>query len=320
MIIDDLFRKVLIEPAEAGADTLYVVSGYATAPMVDRHLQELRDAGKRISLKLIIGMTPASGIPESSHDSFVHLMGDVYHDRFECSYLQKTPSTHSKMYAWFRGADPQIGYVGSANYTQRAFFLGQKEAMEESDPARIREYYNQLSPLSCFCTHDDAGNMINADSDSHSGEVGAVSRSRESVKVSLLATKGDMHNPGGGLNWGQREGREPNQGYIPVKARVYHSGFFPAQGTYFTVHTDDGYNFIAARHQVGGKGIQSTQNNSIVGEYFRRRIGRKIGANLLGQFVTKDHLLAYGRTDVDFTKIDDENFHMDFSIPSGNTR
>ena len=319
MIIDDLFRKVLIEPAEAGADTLYVVSGYATAPMVDRHLQELLDADKSISLKLIIGMTPTSGILQSNHDSFVRLMGKVYHEQFECSYLQKAPSTHSKMYAWFRGADPQIGYVGSANYTQRAFFLGQKEAMEESNPARIREYYNQLSPLSCFCTHDDAGNMINADSDSHSGEVGAVSRSRESVKVSLLTARGSMHKVGG-LNWGQREGRESNQGYIPVQVHVSRSGFFPALGTYFTVHTDDNCTFIAVRRQAKGKAIQSPQNNSIVGEYFRRRIGRKIGDNLLAQFVTKDHLLTYGRTDVDFTKIDDENFHMDFSIPSGNTR
>ena len=319
MIIDDLFRKVLIEPAEAGADTLYVVSGYATAPMVDRHLRELLDADKSISLKLIIGMTPASGISESNHDSFVHLMGEVYPEQFECSYLQNAPSTHSKMYAWFRGSDPQIGYVGSANYTQRAFFLGQKEAMEESNPARIREYYNQLSPLSCFCTHDDAGNMINADSDAHSGEASAVSRSRESVKVSLLTTRGSMHKAGG-LNWGQRRCREPNQGYIPLQVDICRSGFFPERGTYFTVHTDDNRTFIAARRQAKGKAIHSTQNNSIVGEYFRRRIRRKIGTNLLGQFVTKDHLLAYGRTDVDFTKIDDENFHMDFSIPSENTR
>ena len=319
MIIDDLFRKVLIKPAETGADTLYVVSGYATAPMVDRHLQELLDVGKSISLKLIIGMTPTSGILQSNHDGFVHLMGEVYHERFQCSYLQSAPSTHSKMYAWFRGANPQVGYIGSANYTQRAFFLGQKEAMEESNPARIREYYNQLSPLSCFCTHDDAGNMINADSDSHSGEVGAVSRLRESVKVSLLTARETMHQPGGGLNWGQRPHRESNQGYIPVQAHVCRSGFFPALGTYFTVHTDDNCTFIAVRRQAKGKAIQSPQNNSIVGEYFRRRIGRRINRDLLGRRLYKDHLLAYGRTDVDFTKIDDENFHMDFSIPSGNT-
>ncbi|GAI20515.1 unnamed protein product, partial [marine sediment metagenome] len=30
MIIDNLFEKVLVEPAKKGADTLYVISGYAS--------------------------------------------------------------------------------------------------------------------------------------------------------------------------------------------------------------------------------------------------------------------------------------------------
>jgi hypothetical protein len=34
----------------------------------------------------------------------------------------------------------------------------------------------------------------------------------------------------------------------------------------------------------------------------------------LGEHVKMEHLLKYGRTDIDFYKIDDENYYMDFSV------
>lgn len=66
---------------------------------------------------------------------------------------------------------------------------------------------------------------------------------------------------------------------------------------------------ICVRAQDGGKGLHTTLNNSLLGEYFRYRLGVKNG-----EFVTREHLLKYGRTDVDFYKIDDENYYMDFSV------
>jgi hypothetical protein len=49
--------------------------------------------------------------------------------------------------------------------------------------------------------------------------------------------------------------------------------------------------------------------NSLLGEYFRNRLGLPNGA-----FVTKADLDRYGRTDVVFYKFDDEEYLMDFSI------
>jgi len=45
------------------------------------------------------------------------------------------------------------------------------------------------------------------------------------------------------------------------------------------------------------------------GEYFRNRLGLPNGA-----FGSKEDLLKYGRTDVAFYKLDDEQFFMDFSV------
>ena len=77
------------------------------------------------------------------------------------------------------------------------------------------------------------------------------------------------------------------------------------------MHTDDGQVIICARRQDHGKALHSTENNSIIGEYFRHRLGVP-----LGREVTKVDLEKYGRTDVVFCKIDDDNYYMDFSAPT----
>ena len=46
-----------------------------------------------------------------------------------------------------------------------------------------------------------------------------------------------------------------------------------------------------------------------MGKYFRYRLNV---AN--GKFVTKEDLINYGRTTVDFYKIDEEQYQMDFSV------
>ena len=91
---------------------------------------------------------------------------------------------------------------------------------------------------------------------------------------------------------------------------VAKGGFFPPRGQPFTVCTDDGFSFVLVVAQQGNKALHSTQDNSILGSYFRRRL--KIRP---GQYVEKKHLLEYGRTEVTFTKIDDENYFMDFKKP-----
>jgi hypothetical protein len=78
---------------------------------------------------------------------------------------------------------------------------------------------------------------------------------------------------------------------------------------HFTINTDDNKTLIATRAQQNGKAIHTPHNNSLIGEYFRMRLGLPKGA-----FVQKEDLIRYGRTDVDFYKVDDENYYMDFSV------
>jgi len=116
------------------------------------------------------------------------------------------------------------------------------------------------------------------------------------------------------LNWGQRpeEGREPNQAYLPVNGELRRSTFFPDRGLHFSVTTDDGKTFLCCRAQDENKAIHTPHNNSEFGVYFRQRLMIPLGSP-----VTKNDLLRYGRTTVDFYKLDDETFILDFSV---NTR
>lgn len=96
---------------------------------------------------------------------------------------------------------------------------------------------------------------------------------------------------------------------IPLPQKYWDTDFFPEYSWYFTVLTDDGKILICSRAQQNGKAIHSPHNNSQIGEYFRSRLNV---AN--GELVTMDDLMNYGRTDIDFYKVDEENYFMDFSL------
>lgn len=121
---------------------------------------------------------------------------------------------------------------------------------------------------------------------------------------------GNVHRRAG-LNWGQRAGREPNQAYIPVSKRVHNLDpkFFPPRNNVFEIHTDDGNTLVCKMAQDYRKAIQTCQNNSIMGRYFRTRLGVP-----LGERVENKHLRDYGKYGVRIYKIDNNKYYMDFSV------
>ena len=317
MLTENLYREVLLAPAKKGADTLYIVSGYASAGMADQHIREvqglLKSRKSPVQVNLIVGMTAKDGIQESAHLGFVSLMDKTMKGVFTCGYIPEPPPIHAKVYAWFRGDKPVAGHVGSANYTQQGFLRNQREVMALGDPVELRGYYQNAAKMSCLCTHQDVQGLIKKDDRSaFAGEdVVVAAPAEEKVTVDFLDGKDELPARSS-LNWGQRpeHKREPNQAYIPLTAKIYRSGFFPPLKEHFTLHTDDGQVIICVRGQTNGKAILSTENNSIMGEYFRRRLGVKLGAP-----VVRADLEKYGRTDVVIHKIDDDNYYMDFSVP-----
>ena len=321
MYSDDLFKNILCTPVTKGADHLHVVSGYATAAMAFHHINHINKQGHDIKVNLIVGMCPNDGLSISNHNGFIKLVEDDFAGRFECSYVMFPPAVHSKVYIWTKDEKPIFGFAGSANYTQNAFCSKQREAMAACDPHVAYEYYQHLLSDTIYCTHNDTEDIIQLYKENFNRKKKQITEQEdienqnvqglEHVKVTFINRFGKI-SEGSGLNWGLRGGkggREPNQAYIPLKSDIYKSDYFPPRKQHFTVHTDDGKILICSRAQENGKAIHTPHNNSLIGEYFRYRLGV---AN--GGFITMDDLLNYGRTDVDFYKIDDETYYMDFSV------
>jgi hypothetical protein len=324
MIIDNLFQTALIQPALDGADSLKIISGYATSAMAFHHLEENNRISKNINISLLVGMCPSDGISLSNHRGFQNILESGYSSLFSCSYIYKPPAVHSKAFIWYKDRQFYKSFIGSANYTQNAFFEKQRELLIESNSTDLASYYDVLEKESIYCDNLDTEELIKIYNDKHyyrqhrheekikAGDSESLPgiEALDNVKVSLLGKNGEIQTKGG-LNWGQRPGRDPNQAYIQLPPVVYKSDFFPLRAQHFTVVTDDNKTFICTRAQKTEEGhaIETPQNNSLLGEYFRNRLKLPNGA-----FIRKEDLENYGRTDVTFYKIDNENYYMDFSV------
>ena len=325
MYFNDLYNKILIEPLlSSDYNRLIIISGYATAAMAFHHLNDLKNNhSKDVEIDLIVGMTPKDGITASNHIGFKKLVNDDFSGKFKCRYILNSPPVHSKIYLWCKNNKPIMAFTGSANYTQVALCLkSQREAMTRCDPSLVADYFNDLLNDTIYCDHAEVENFITIYKDSLKRTEYQIGMAEEgefniddysglpSVTVSLLSRNGELPQRSG-LNWGQRPElhREPNQAYIRLTSDIYHTDFFPPISVHFTLLTDDGKILICTRAQQNGKAIHTPHNNSLIGEYFRRRLGVPNGAPVL-----KEHLEKYGRTDVTFYKIDDETFYMDFSV------
>lgn len=326
MIETDLFDDILVKPVTDGADKLCVVSGYATPGMASQHFDKINDLKLSLEVELLVGMCPLDGLAVTNHIGFQQLVTGKYSSQFKCSYVFTPPAVHSKVYVWLKGNVPVQSFVGSANYTQTAFGTKQREVLTKCDPVTGLAYFTKVSAETIYCTHGDVENLITIYSDRQFvnrkkktsiaeatealqtvPEVELTEAELRPICISFLANDGELKQVSG-LNWGQREGRRGNEAYIRVPASVGHTDFFPELRTHFTVLTDDNKVIICTRAQSEGKAIHSPNDNAEIGLYFRRRLSVEPGVMIL-----KEDLERYGRTDVCFTKIDEETFFMDFS-------
>ena len=303
MLTRDLFQKVLIEPAgQNGQSRLQIVSGFATASMAHRHLDELRRRGSVTSVDLIVGMANYVGVEKTQHLAFCELVrSQPYGLDFNCRYVVENRPVHAKSYVWLADSGPSLAYCGSANYTMPGFTGPQLEAMARTDPSVASAFYNECFAYTVDCLDEDVLNRVTLTETRRMDD----DSTQYSVRLTLLDSRTGETPLRSGINWGQRPGRDPNQAYINIPAS--YREFFPPRRQQFTVMTDDGYSFILVRAQDGGKGLETPHNNAILGEYLRTRLSVPLGA-----FVETQHLLDYGRTDVTFIKIDEETFLMDF--------
>lgn len=320
MINDKLFGRILLAPAtELGCDRVHILSGYASPAMANNHLVQLPG---NVKVDLVVGMLPKDGISLGAHAGLKALSADNP-GKFNCRYVVESPPVHVKTYIWLKDGSPTLAFTGSGNYSQSAFFGGTIESFAEDDPHLCEELYQRIGSGAINCLAEGIEGRINLYKESYKKDthelvqtsaVGTevVTKSFDEgncVTLSLLNSRTGKTHEKSGLNWGQRSGRDHNQAYIPIPSEIARSGFFPARAFHFTIVTDDGKSFDCSVAQDGDKALETPRSNSILGKYFRDRLGLASGA-----YVNRADLENYGRTDVTICRIDDETFFLDFSV------
>ena len=304
----NIFRETIEVPYGHGHRQLSVVTAYASPSFVHHVLYQF----EQIHIRLIIGMTRVAPIPIWEHNQYVEMANDT--SRLQVWYFTGDVPIHAKMLLWDHESNQSLGFAGSANFSWNGFHrLG--EVMLETRCSELMEFSIEDNDL-VECTdplalrtvpmtwREQESPQINTDS------VGDLLEGCPYVELSFLSA--DKVPERSGLNWGQREGREPNQAYIPIPRRIHNAmpGFFPSRGRRFTVVADDGQSFICVIAQDNDKALETCNDNSILGRYFRHRLDLPLGSEVLRQ-----DLERYGRTDVRMYKIDSDTYFMDFSRP-----
>lgn len=318
--VDNFQDVVLFDPAKAGADSLKIISGYASPTMASWHISEMAERKlPPIDITLIVGMCGLDGLPRSVHDGFVFITGHSgvgSKSKITCQYVVNGPPVHAKLYLWERSGIPVSAFLGSANYTYTAFSNARRELIHPCDPHQAKAYFDAMDAHSMRCDHSDIDEHIVLLREDPSPDVKGFDdvpgvHEPRSVRLPLLTINGDTGH-GSNLNWGIRPDgtiRNKNQAYIRVPASIARSNFFPPRQRHFSVVTDDGKFLIFSVQQDHDKAISTPLINALVGEYFRNRLGVPSGA-----FVDRADLIRYGRTDVEFIKIGEDQFFMDFSV------
>ncbi len=324
MIYSNLYESILLAPfRNTNANKLFIVSGYASATFTRRHISDLLNIKDNIQINLIVGM-PGK---KSDHLAFIDLHKE-FQNKFLGYYFTTNPPVHSKVYSWFDNENPIQGYAGSANYSQYGFFENQQQnQISKENPQLIKDYYSSLINQSVYMPDLDVILPVSHNEYQINGSIPAGNILWEipnkRVTISFLDVHGKLPAVSG-LNWGQRKEkrinkstgkvsyvtREPNQAYLSLKLDSRKDGFLPEKAFNFSLITDDGQSFDCVVAQDSRKAILTTKDNSLLGKYFRIRLGVS-----LGEFVTKEHLEKYGRTDYTIEKINPETFLLDFSKP-----
>ncbi|MEH7569886.1 restriction endonuclease PLD domain-containing protein [Priestia megaterium] len=313
----NIYHDLIKIPYLQNRRKLRVLTGYASSSFVYHLLETYRD----LQIDLIIGMAKKDGINIWDHNEYIRLANET--ERLQVYYYTGHPAIHTKALLWddINLLGNKISFAGSANFTWNGF-KDQQELMVNANPSEIETVMNIDNLINAadpnvnkkinllYKRESEHRNKSTENTDDiDTAEIRKRIENKPYVDLSLkILNKNQIHEKSG-LNWGQRPGREPNQAYLPVPMQVHRQnpGFFPEKEVEFTILTDDGENIICVMAQDNRKAIQSCRNNSILGKYFRTRLGVP-----LGQKVELNDLKKYGRDYIRLYKIDGYTYFSDY--------
>jgi hypothetical protein len=311
MIYEDIMQVVLLKPASEGATNLRIVSGYASPAMLEMHLRCLKQAKLSVGIHLTIGMSKGALDAQDRRGYQDVVAADWGGSRvLGVRIINKGCQVHSKVYVWDGPEGYHKAFAGSANYSVSA--MVEEKTMEvcaEVDWLEADQYVRECE--------GNARSVVNSSGDRKKWREQEMALSDampeestilwdQSVDIPLLVRRaGRLEVPAkSGVNWGQREGREPNQAYLSLSAKS--QDFFPAPPARFMLYTRRHGGFVAVRAQAEGKALQSSTNNSTLGVILRNAMGVELGA-----FVKTDDVIRAGLQSIRCYKMVSGDYFLD---------
>lgn len=312
----DKVQEILLEPIALGANRLCILSNQASPNMVSWLLttyDERKVSG--ISIELIITSVPERGMLKIDHEGFVALHKAFRQDKpntFVCSYLYGDPVAQSNLYVWLHDEVPLTAFSCSSDFIQSSLLKGKNASVSVCSASAAYTSFKLAVDNSIYCVSSEVEDYV-VIGPSKLPTVAAIAVDDPNyITLSLVVKRTGEPGKKSGLNWGQRKKRNPNEAYIPLPRKIAESGFFPLERQHFLAVTDDHHTLQLRVEQQNDKAITTPASNAQLGEYFRNRLGLAYGA-----YIHSYDLNAYGRSDVSFYRIDDEQYFMDFSVNKG---
>lgn len=308
-------QSILFAPIQEGADKLCIMTAQASPSMASWLLKSYAERGvSNISVEMIVGDTLSRGIDRISHEAYKGLQGNrdsSNYGRFTCCYLIRPPEISENRYIWLQAECPFRAFTYSDGFTQSALLRKGCGKWNETPATDAYSLYEKTTDRTIFCTHVEVEEYVTVAADSEQAFSSATLSQTRCVHLPLITRRTGETGIRSGLNWGQRGNRNRNEAYIPLPISIARSGFFPLDKQHFLVVTDDHHTLQLRVEQQNDKAITTPASNALLGEYFRNRLGLANGA-----YIHASDLRNYGRTEVTFYKIDEEQFFMDFSSPT----
>lgn len=309
-------QKILFEPVFLGANKLCIVSKEESPSMISWLLTTYQEKKiKGIEIELIVAiLSEKGGVAEMNHEAFKEMHRFSHLDNspniFSCSYYYGSSTIENNMLFWFFNGKPFKAFKLSCNFTQSGLLGSDKGgSLTECDGNSMFDVFERIVDESIYCVNSEIEEYI-VIGPAYAPTTEALNPQNPNfIKLSLVTKRTGEPGTKSGLNWGQRKKRNRNEAYIPIPREIAKSGFFPLNEQHFLVVTDDHHTLQLRVEQQNDKAITTPTSNAQLGEYFRNRLGLAYGA-----YVRTEDLDAYGRRDVSFLKIDDEQYYMDFSV------
>lgn len=309
---EKVIEKIFFDPVDAGANRLCILTENATPNMVSWLLTTYSERGKgQITIELVIESTFDGGIDIISHEGFKELQKNYCsgnNSKFICSYLHQPPKSQNNSFIWLFDERPMKAFSCPCDFTQASLLSIQHDCFNAVPAVEAYELFVKLLNRTIYCNHAEVIDYINIRGSNNITLLSDNGNSLEKCVLSLITRTGETGTKSG-LNWGQRNKRNRNEAYIPLPSKIAKSGFFPLNKQHFLVLTDDHHTLLLRVEQQNDKAITTPASNAQLGEYFRNRLGLANGA-----YIHASDLRDYGRTDVTFYKIDEEQYYMDFSV------